>query len=275
MRLRLHMMPLHGETVRLILSLGLASFAVQAGMAAVNFVLNNLLNMYGAQSPIGAEGALASIGVVQRVAIVRGAAAYRHVDRHPAAARLQLRRAFVQAREDDAVPGASRATRSSPWCCGRSCTCSPRQIVGFFGITDLNLLSFTVFALQVQLFLMPVRGLPDRGLELLPGNGSAGEIGVPVAYAPDPVPDPALYRLAHGHARMVPGLHGPGRAVLRRAPWRTSWLSSPPACSSCWSSSVCVSWRTASCRPSSSGFQVLSVYFSLATFLRCKAFFAV
>ena len=33
--------------------------AVQAGMAAVNFVLNNLLNMYGAQSPIGAEGALA------------------------------------------------------------------------------------------------------------------------------------------------------------------------------------------------------------------------
>ena len=68
MRLRLRMMPLHGETVRLILSLGLASFAVQAGMAAVNFVLNNLLNMYGAQSPIGAEGALASIGVVQRVA---------------------------------------------------------------------------------------------------------------------------------------------------------------------------------------------------------------
>ena len=61
MRLRLRMMPLHGETVRLILSLGLASFAVQAGMAAVNFVLNNLLNMYGAQSPIGAEGALASI----------------------------------------------------------------------------------------------------------------------------------------------------------------------------------------------------------------------
>ena len=55
MRLRLRMMPLHGETVRLILSLGLASFAVQAGMAAVNFVLNNLLNMYGAQSPIGAR----------------------------------------------------------------------------------------------------------------------------------------------------------------------------------------------------------------------------
>ena len=45
MKLHLHYLPLHLRTVRLILSLGLASFAVQAGMAVVNFVLNNLLNM--------------------------------------------------------------------------------------------------------------------------------------------------------------------------------------------------------------------------------------
>ena len=51
MKLHLHYLPLHLRTVRLILSLGLASFAVQAGMAVVNFVLNNLLNMYGAMSP--------------------------------------------------------------------------------------------------------------------------------------------------------------------------------------------------------------------------------
>ncbi len=58
MKLHLHYLPLHLRTVRLILSLGLASFAVQAGMAVVNFVLNNLLNMYGAMSRWGPKGRL-------------------------------------------------------------------------------------------------------------------------------------------------------------------------------------------------------------------------
>lgn len=89
MRLRLHMMPLHAETVRLILSLGPGKLRRPGGMAAVNFVLNNLLNMYGAQSPIGAEGALASIGVVQRVASFVVLPLIGMSDRHPAAARLQ------------------------------------------------------------------------------------------------------------------------------------------------------------------------------------------
>ena len=59
----------HICTIGLILSLGLASFAVQAGAAVVNFVLNHLLVVYGAASPVGATDAFASIGVVQRVGI--------------------------------------------------------------------------------------------------------------------------------------------------------------------------------------------------------------
>ena len=47
---------------------GFPSFCVQAGMAAVNFVLNFQLVKYGALSPIGADDALATIGVVQRIA---------------------------------------------------------------------------------------------------------------------------------------------------------------------------------------------------------------
>jgi Na+-driven multidrug efflux pump len=40
---------------------------VQAGMAIVNFVINFQLVKYGALTPIGADDALAAIGVVQRI----------------------------------------------------------------------------------------------------------------------------------------------------------------------------------------------------------------
>ena len=71
MPLKLHFryMAPHLRVIGTILSLGFASFAVQAGMAVVNFVINHLLVQYGALSPIGADDALASIGVVQRVAM--------------------------------------------------------------------------------------------------------------------------------------------------------------------------------------------------------------
>ena len=42
---------------------------LQAGAAVVNFAVNFLLVKYGSASAIGAEGALASIGVVQRIAM--------------------------------------------------------------------------------------------------------------------------------------------------------------------------------------------------------------
>ncbi len=170
MRLRLHMMPLHGETVRLILSLGLASFAVQAGMAAVNFVLNNLLNMYGAQSPIGAEGALASIGVVQRVAsfvvlpLIGMSIAIQPLLGFNYGAHLFKRVKMTLAW---GIAG-NTVIAVVLWALVHL---FPVQIVGFFGITDPNLLSFTVFALQVQLFLIPLVGFQIVGSNYFQATG--------------------------------------------------------------------------------------------------------
>ena len=170
MRLRLHMMPLHGETVRLILSLGLASFAVQAGMAAVNFVLNNLLNMYGAQSPIGAEGALASIGVVQRVAsfvvlpLIGMSIAIQPLLGFNYGAHLFKRVKMTLAW---GIAG-NTVIAVVLWALVHL---FPAQIVGFFGITDPNLLSFTVFALQVQLFLIPFVGFQIVGSNYFQATG--------------------------------------------------------------------------------------------------------
>lgn len=170
MRLRLRMMPLHGETVRLILSLGLASFAVQAGMAAVNFVLNNLLNMYGAQSPIGAEGALASIGVVQRVAsfvvlpLIGMSIAIQPLLGFNYGAHLFKRVKMTLAW---GIAG-NTVIAVVLWALVHL---FPVQIVGFFGITDPNLLSFTVFALQVQLFLIPFVGFQIVGSNYFQATG--------------------------------------------------------------------------------------------------------
>ncbi len=50
-----------------ILTLGLASFVMEVASSIVAIVLNQLLVTYGAQSPIGSDGALSAIGVVQKV----------------------------------------------------------------------------------------------------------------------------------------------------------------------------------------------------------------
>ena len=170
MRLRLRMMPLHGETVRLILSLGLASFAVQAGMAAVNFVLNNLLNMYGAQSPIGAEGALASIGVVQRVAmftvlpLVGVAVAIQPLLGFNYGAKLidRVRKTLWYGIAGATVLG------TLMWLVVHL---FPEFIVGAFGITHDGLVDFTVFALKVQLLMLPFVGFQIVGSNYFQATG--------------------------------------------------------------------------------------------------------
>lgn len=67
MRLRLSAMRPSFPMDRTVLAFGLPSFCVQAGMAIVNFVINFQLVRYGAATPIGADDALAAIGVVQRI----------------------------------------------------------------------------------------------------------------------------------------------------------------------------------------------------------------
>lgn len=170
MKLRLRDMPLHKRTVGLILSLGLASFAVQAGMAVVNFVLNNLLNMYGSMSVLGAEGALASIGVVQRVAMfavlpligvsiaIQPLLGFNYGAHLFARVKKTLWCGFVGATGIGVVLWALIHL-------------FPEQIVGFFGITDTGLRDFTVFALKVQLFMLPFIGFQIVGSNYFQATG--------------------------------------------------------------------------------------------------------
>lgn len=170
MKLRLRDMSLHTRTVGLILSLGLASFAVQAGMAVVNFVLNNLLNMYGSMSVLGAEGALASIGVVQRVAM------FAVLPLIGVSIAIQPLLGFNY--------GAHlfERVKKTLWCGIVGATgigvvlwalihLFPEQIVGFFGITDTSLRDFTVFALKVQLLMLPFIGFQIVGSNYFQATG--------------------------------------------------------------------------------------------------------
>ena len=130
MRLRLRHLPLHARTVGLILSLGLASFAVQAGMAVVNFVLNNLLNLYGSMNPIGAEGALASIGVVQRVAMFTVLPLIGVAIAIQPLLGFNYRCALVRAREEKRYCAASSERPASASCYGALSTCSRSRSSG-------------------------------------------------------------------------------------------------------------------------------------------------
>ncbi len=170
LKLHWHSMPLHARTVGLILSLGLASFAVQAGMAVVNFVLNNLLNMYGTASPIGAEGALASIGVVQRVAmfsvlpLIGVSIAIQPLLGFNYGAHL-----FMRVKKT-LLYGIVGATGIAVLLWGLV-HLFPTQIVGFFGIVDDELRDFTVFALKVQLFMLPFVGFQIVGSNYFQATG--------------------------------------------------------------------------------------------------------
>ena len=170
LKLRLRHLPLHARTVGLILSLGLASFAVQAGMAVVNFVLNNLLNLYGSMNPIGAEGALASIGVVQRVAmftvlpLIGVSIAIQPLLGFNYGAHL-----FARVKKT-LLCGIIGATGIGVVLWGLV-HLFPEQIVGFFGIDDAGLLDFTVFALKVQLAMLPFVGFQIVGSNYFHATG--------------------------------------------------------------------------------------------------------
>ncbi len=170
MKLRLTKMWPHLRTCGTILSLGLASFVVQAGMAVVNFVLNNLLNLYGSTSAIGAEGALASIGVVNRVAmfsvlpLIGMAISIQPLVGFNYGAHLFSR---VQRTFWYGVIG-SVSMAIVLWALIHI---FPQQIVGFFGITDAELQAFTAFALQIQMLVLPLVGFQIVGSNYFQASG--------------------------------------------------------------------------------------------------------
>jgi len=170
LRLHLRYMRPHPQVMRMILSLGTASFFVQAGVAVVGFVLNHLLVLYGAASPLGSDDALASLGVVQRISM------FCLLPVFGVAVAIQPLIGFnYGAQLIDRV-------RKTFWygVAGSTVLCLimwvlvhlfPEAIVGVFGIRHEGLVDFTVFALKVQLLLMPFIGFQVVGSNYFQATG--------------------------------------------------------------------------------------------------------
>lgn len=157
LRLGVRYLKLESETVGLIFSLGAASFVMQLAMSVINFLVNYLLVFYGSQSPLGAEAALASIGVVQRCAmftvlpLIGTAIAIQPLLGYNYGARLisRVRATLGYGILDATLIGVFMWVLILVF---------PNEIVSFFGIRDDGLRAFTVFALKVQLIMLPVVG---------------------------------------------------------------------------------------------------------------------
>ncbi|MGI6045302.1 MAG: MATE family efflux transporter [Eggerthellaceae bacterium] len=161
---------LSGKTVRLILGLGVASFLVQIGASVVNLVLNNMLATIGAQSPMGAEDALASIGVVQRVAVfsvlplIGVSIAIQPLLGYNYGAHL-----FNRVRQTLGFGVAvAMGLGFIMWILIHV---FPGEIVRAFGISHPGLEEFTAFALMVQLSLLPFVGFQIVGSNYFQATG--------------------------------------------------------------------------------------------------------
>lgn len=155
---------------RSILALGVASFFVQVGAAIVSFVTNYLLVKYGALHPIGEDNALASIGLVQRVAmftvmpLVGVSVAAQPILGFNYGAKLfvRVRRTLLLAIAMATSIAVFMFAVVHIW---------PNEIVNLFGITDVGLVEFTVFALKVQLLMLPVVGFQIVGSNYFQATG--------------------------------------------------------------------------------------------------------
>ena len=157
MHLRLRCMKPDPRLMSSIFALGFPSFAMQTGMAVINFILNYQLVKYGAMTVIGAENALASIGVVQRVAqfsvfpIIGVATAIQPLLGYNYGARLVPR---VRSTYKCGVIGAT-AICVLVWSIIYLFTTA---IVSAFGIVNDDLNEFTAFAMRVQFITLPIIG---------------------------------------------------------------------------------------------------------------------
>lgn len=153
-----------------VLAFGFPSFAVQAGMAIVNFVLNFQLATYGAMSVIGADDALASIGVVNRIGMfsvmpligiaiaIQPLLGYNYGARKIERVRKTLWLGVA----------AATAIGLIEWI---AIMVFPEAIVAAFGISHGELVAFTVFALRVQFIMLPLVGFQIVGANYFQATG--------------------------------------------------------------------------------------------------------
>jgi putative MATE family efflux protein len=152
-----------------IITLGSASFVMSIAMTLVGFVINNLLVFYGAMHPIGSEGALATIGVIQRLGsfmffpLIGVAIAAQPIWGYNYGAKNYLR---VK----------KTITISLLWMFTIGTLLwllvilFPRQILGIFGL-EQSLIDFSAFALIVQMSLFPLVGIQMVGSNYFQSTG--------------------------------------------------------------------------------------------------------
>lgn len=159
-------MPVVGK----ILQLGMASFCVQVAASIVNVVVNYALTKYGALHPMGAQNALASIGVVQRLAmfavlpVIGISGAIQPLLGFNYGARLigRVRTTFKVG------VGSAMVLATVLWLV---IMVFPEPMVALFGITDPVLADFAVFALRVQMALLPLCGFQIVGAGYFQATG--------------------------------------------------------------------------------------------------------
>jgi putative MATE family efflux protein len=168
-RLRLNCLRLEGRFVAGILALGLAPFVLQAAMAFISVLINRQLVELGALTPIGSEGALVAIGVVGRVAmfaffpILGAAIAAQPLFGYNYGAQNYVR---VKATFKVAMVWVT-AIGVFFWVLIHL---FPEQIVYIFGIKG-DLERFTITALKVQMFMMPLDGLQVVATQYFQSSG--------------------------------------------------------------------------------------------------------
>ncbi|MCI8468157.1 MAG: MATE family efflux transporter [Eggerthellaceae bacterium] len=170
LRIRLSCMVPSRRIVGTILAFGFPSFALQAGAAVVNFLLNYQLVKYGALSPLGAEDALASIGVVQRIGM------FTIMPIIGVSVAIQPLLGYnYGARKLDRV-------RATLWLgiAGATVMCVVEWVVVMllaepiataFGIAHDGLVDFTSFALRLWLLLLPFIGFQIVGANYFQATG--------------------------------------------------------------------------------------------------------
>ena len=168
-KLRLSCCKLDFHLMGKIMSLGLASFVMQVASTVVTIVFNQVVTKYGALDPLGAEGALAAIGVAQKatlfaitpmIGLTMGAQPLVGYN-YGARSWTRVLNALKWAEIWGAGFGAVFLLLAHA---------IPYQIVGLFGVTG-DLQAFSVFSLQVYTILYPLVGFQIIGSSYFQSSG--------------------------------------------------------------------------------------------------------
>ncbi len=188
--------------------------SVQAGMAIVNFVINFQLVKYGALTPIGADDALAAIGVVQRIG------QFSVMPLIGIAIALQPLLGF-----NYGAHNVNRVRKTLWYGIGAASSISVLMfiivevfavpIAHAFGISHDGLVDFTAFAIRVQFLMLPFVGFRSSARTTSQATGPASQSVFLTLTRQILFLVPLLYLDACGAAAAVSAVHRIGRIVLR------------------------------------------------------------